>query len=499
MCRVIYTKFSNERDDRYSVRTDICQDENHVRVVCKKPYDSAGQEHVRAMYANYLHLREQYAGSRLQINQCELKEDCVEFEYIAGDTLEQQLDNLLFSKKYDEFSALAEEYLSLIRKNGKLSRFEMTPQFEEIFGNVPLKEEESLPFSDIDMIFSNIMVQNDKWVLIDYEWTYDFPIPLNYIIYRIMSCYYNLNPIRKEICEKHCNIDFGIPEEKMALYRQMENHFIQYISGGKKTIAQTYQDTKEHALTRESILRMGTINPQIRYQVYYDFGTGLSEENSSIGYEISSNELKRRSVKLPKGCIRVRFDPGDRKGMLYIELIRTDKEIHHFDTNGIQLGENIVLFTEDDPWVMFSIEGTNEKLEILYLYTELEQEYLESVNKLYSESKHQREDLENRRQAAEDMNVALEGKKIKLEEKILVLQEQLEQKRKETEQLQLEKAQKEKFLQQKEESLQQKEAEIQEICRREEQYKKRVDEMTNSTSWKVTAPLRKIGAKMKER
>lgn len=55
----------------------------------------------------------------------------------------------------------------------------------------------SVPFSkgvDIDLIFSNIMVQGNTWIVIDYEWTFDFPVPVDFYfgvrvkyIWRIMQ------------------------------------------------------------------------------------------------------------------------------------------------------------------------------------------------------------------------------------------------------------------------------------------------------------------------
>ena len=39
------------------------------------------------------------------------------------------------------------------------------------------------------------------YYLIDYEWTFDFPIPVKYVIYRIIHYYIECNSIRKKIKE----------------------------------------------------------------------------------------------------------------------------------------------------------------------------------------------------------------------------------------------------------------------------------------------------------
>ena len=80
------------------------------------------------------------------------------------------------------------------------SPFDRTPEFAEVFGEGKLPE--GIPcaaVSDVDMIFSNIFVESGKaaadsaWTVIDYEWTFAFPIPKKYLIYRaIYFAYYQI-------------------------------------------------------------------------------------------------------------------------------------------------------------------------------------------------------------------------------------------------------------------------------------------------------------------
>ena len=53
MKQIIYSKFSNERNYRFAIRTDICEDENgqrSVRKVCSCP---EGQLHMTELYRWY--------------------------------------------------------------------------------------------------------------------------------------------------------------------------------------------------------------------------------------------------------------------------------------------------------------------------------------------------------------------------------------------------------------------------------------------------------------
>lgn len=38
-------------------------------------------------------------------------------------------------------------------------------------------------YSNIDLIFENIIL-GDKYTIIDYEWSLDFPVPIEYIMFR---------------------------------------------------------------------------------------------------------------------------------------------------------------------------------------------------------------------------------------------------------------------------------------------------------------------------
>lgn len=94
-------------------------------------------------------LKERYAGSDLRINECTLPADgsYAGFAFEEGVTLEELMDKALFQDDTEEFERLFDRYLQLIS-----------------YG-------EDSGVTDYDLIFANILVKDDRFTVIDYEWT----------------------------------------------------------------------------------------------------------------------------------------------------------------------------------------------------------------------------------------------------------------------------------------------------------------------------------------
>ena len=88
----------------------------------------------------------------------------------------------------------------------------------------------SLEVTDIDLIFSNVMV-GEKWEVIDYEWTFMFPIPIKYVIYRaFFLAHHQMRSCAVLELEHLMNIAKITPEERVV-FQQMEENFQRFITG----------------------------------------------------------------------------------------------------------------------------------------------------------------------------------------------------------------------------------------------------------------------------
>ena len=114
------------------------------------------------------------------------------FPFLTGQPLHDILEQAVGDKDEQKIESILREYVHRIMNSGGETPFRMTTAFAEVFGEVELAGDFSCAkASDIDMIFSNILVNNEyrseadaEWKVIDYEWTFDFPIPKVFLIYR---------------------------------------------------------------------------------------------------------------------------------------------------------------------------------------------------------------------------------------------------------------------------------------------------------------------------
>ena len=84
----IYCKYSNDRAERFRIKTVIREEADGERAVYKYALDSRAAEHVDGMYGHYLQFEESYAGSLFVPNRCERVPGGVKIEIVEGETLE---------------------------------------------------------------------------------------------------------------------------------------------------------------------------------------------------------------------------------------------------------------------------------------------------------------------------------------------------------------------------------------------------------------------------
>ena len=239
--RIIFSKFSNDRNEAYKIRTDIYE-KNSAREVYKCGTSEGGTKHIAAMEKLYDKLCAQAEGTAFDINKIRLTEKGLELEYITGETLENILDERL---KTGDTGAFSRHVLSYADNVWNMARYDFEPseKYFEVFGkdaySGPAK---SMEISDIDMIFPNVIVNGDKNTLIDYEWSFDFPIPVNYILYR--TIHYYIYTGREQLL-KDRDVDLfelmGVDKSLEEVYLSMERKFQDYIIRNNTPLWKLYE------------------------------------------------------------------------------------------------------------------------------------------------------------------------------------------------------------------------------------------------------------------
>ena len=364
MKKIIFSKYSNERSAEFAVRTDIC-DEGGRLFLKKTPCSAKACPHVDRICEWYRKLQQEYAGTFLEVNRCKKTQDGVILEYLEGNTLEEILDSLIAKQEYGQMEELLSRYIQCIRETAS-EGFRKTEPFIGIFGDAELSAEyRSAPVTDIDMVVNNIIV-HEKWYLIDYEWTFEFPIPVEFVIFRLLHYYFESTGARSELAgQRKIYQKFGLSEQECRTFYAMEQSFQQYIIRGHEPIRQMYPRISPGAVPLEKTDLQQEMTGTRRLQVFWSGDMEICEENS-FRYPLKQGKKMKLQMEFPEPVRRIRMDPGESPCFVSVESLRADgREIplEACVSNGLRFGENGFLFWKRDPQLIYDSENVMKMCE----------------------------------------------------------------------------------------------------------------------------------------
>ena len=372
--KVLYAKYSSGRGRKFSIQTRISSGECG-RLFYKTAEYPEGQEHISRIAKAGKMLEEQWKEKSVFCpNQCTLSEARVYFEYLTGTTLEEKLDSLLEQGKIQAAVSKIKSIIHEILEQGNME-FSKTPEFQEVFGDISVPEKlQAVMTADIDLIFSNILVDKEgNYHVLDYEWTFFFPVPVEFIAYRALRYYLEAASKRKLLKEELNFYEYaGITPDRMKIYNTMENSFQKFISGNSVSVGTLYRTMGKRAFPLGELLAE---KDQRRMQIYLNYGQGFSEENSYFvdhGYQ----EKIHCGIEVPKEVKSMWIDPALRACILKdVRLFWQDHTPAVFTTTGFEMEKNCYLFDNSDPKIIIEeIPEGMERIEISYQISILEEE-----------------------------------------------------------------------------------------------------------------------------
>lgn len=233
--RILYTKSNVLRKRAFAINTSIIEEEGK-KIVVKKAVYPEGIEHLKQICTNQELLKNAFP--HVEINKVWLSQDELYAEFIDGVSLTSLYSEAAKKQGKDAFLKLFDWHLGLFSDESNMCLFEQTEGFANVFGDIGANYvgEPALNVMNFDTLSDNILLQNGdigKPTFIDYEWVFDFPVPVSFLHYFIANALYryigDLEKVvtRKELLNRSqfykANADYAIMWDNFCQYFRIEN------------------------------------------------------------------------------------------------------------------------------------------------------------------------------------------------------------------------------------------------------------------------------------
>lgn len=230
---IVYAKYSRMRKEEYRIATIISKNKEGYKV-CKKPLNDKAKMHIEKLGKCNIK----------SIANVDLIHGNIEGEQYWTKFIEGKQLDIYFYKYRNNIPEFINRVKNIIDSYFTVSdietvEFTITPEYEKLFGKSYVKNSRCFKFTNVDMIFSNLFLQEDgKIFCIDNEWIFNFPIPLEYALWRAVVHLYAryISYLREYISKKDFLIAVGLNVENFAIYEEMEREFQKNILGEDYTL-----------------------------------------------------------------------------------------------------------------------------------------------------------------------------------------------------------------------------------------------------------------------
>lgn len=312
MKKVLYAKFSRERSLPFQISTLITE-ENGSKAVEKQALTVPAREHIGKLAENEKKLQQLYTYPALQVCPCRLQDErTAVFPFVEGKSMESLLAEHIEQGDFGKVKGDVQLLWDILSSVNGRTAFQVSPEFTEIFGEVKLPEGlQAAKVSNLDMIFANLLVEEKSGAvchLVDYEWVFDFMVPISYIFARSLLLHGAFQTLSREQQEELYAIG-GVTPEQVSLYYGMEVSFQKYVVGKDElyVLSKLYPKMKtcsffldywntEHVYYAVQVLGVPKDHPEQREELHFSLHfQGEVKEN----IEISNPERYQEFILKP--------------------------------------------------------------------------------------------------------------------------------------------------------------------------------------------------------
>ena len=372
---VSYVKFSDHRKEEFQIFTLLSAVEKIVR---KCPASPVAKDHVAALIEKEAALSRTVNGG-YRVSPAKQSDEACDFPLHEGKTYDELVDEVLLGEGNDAALSMIRTYIDDLF-TFSMTDFVVTEDFTRIFlGDAKTKElflrqtgsfAKSFTATDVDLVMSNIIADGSMRYIIDYEWTYEFPIPVEYVVFRILRYYLYGKIFRRNYLDETIFTQFGISGELQQLFYEMERSFQTYLSFDAKFSAASIllEPRDGNTILKEHLSSIRHPLPDRTIEVYFDYGGGFTEEARRVIGLIESDP-KSLTIDLPDGARTLRIDPAKAPGILSVKNVQDENGKENVCiVPGKRIQKNVYVLSSTDPFFTIPLHRGQKKCILTFSY-----------------------------------------------------------------------------------------------------------------------------------
>lgn len=314
--KTIFVKYNRTRKEEFQIRTSILE-EDGVRRVEKAALSDTGSLHILSLRQKHARLTE--FNPRVKVLEPEISPDgkVVSFRFLKGATLAERLGQEILDGKAPADGIRNALKLLYDVPEDQTRPFVITPEFTEVFGEIPEIRDISYKVSNIDGLFENLMIVTEdgeeRLYCLDYEWVFGFPVPAHFVQYRNLAYfYYKYQGLMSYESLEGFLQEFGIGGQLATVYGSMERAFQSYVHGDASqgylaryqqkitTLKELKQTDQALAQARERINQLQTEVEEKNLQIRKEQEVLRLTNNHVANLEVMIRDLRREIDELGK-------------------------------------------------------------------------------------------------------------------------------------------------------------------------------------------------------
>lgn len=183
--RKVFVKFSGSRSKKHATVTSILKDDRGGLLVEKRAIYDEGFQNLKSIYESRAVLKTAYPACGI----CEMTlrpgDRAGRFEFLKGATIGDRYIDAVEKGDYRAFFENVETHKSIFFQNPEnITVFEPTEEYRSLFGDpTPYLGKKAFRITDFEATPFNIVLGASQPCLFDYECIYEFPIPIDVVLY----------------------------------------------------------------------------------------------------------------------------------------------------------------------------------------------------------------------------------------------------------------------------------------------------------------------------